>query len=56
MLFPVVIALLPEWIRRGEPFLIPLALKIVHVLHVTHSASHRTAGPNDLIVKIPTPR
>jgi hypothetical protein len=103
MLFPVVIALLPEWIRRGEPFgpvarlgalvglgafallvvggyhwgwtwtgfagntfrdwldlmiapfLIPLALKIVHVLQVMHSASQRTAGPNDLIVKIAAP-
>lgn len=104
LLFPVVIALLPEWIRRGEPFgpvarvgalvslgvfavlvvggyewgwawtgftgntfhdwlglmiapfLVPLALKVVHILHVVHSAAHRTAGPGDLIVKISAPR
>ena len=104
MLFPVVVALIPEWVRRGEPFgpvartgalvmlgafallvvggyrwgwtwtgftgntfhdwlglmiapfLLPLALKVVHILHVVHGAAHRTGGPNDLIVKISAPR
>lgn len=100
MLFPTVAILLPEWIRRGEPFgpraragagvvlfvfvllviggyhwrwnwtgftgntfrdwldlmiapfLLPVALKVVHTRHVVRSVRHASAQPSDFVVQI----
>lgn len=104
MLFPTVVVLLPEWIRRGEPFgpraragaglalvaflllviggyhwgwnwtgftgntfrdwldlmiapfLLPVALKVVHTLHVVRGARHTSAPPSDFVVQISVAR
>jgi hypothetical protein len=104
MLFPTVVVLLPEWIRRGEPFgpvaragaglalagfvllviggyhwgwswtgftgntfrdwldlmiapfLLPVALKVVHTLHVVRSARHASAPSSDFVVQISVSR
>jgi len=100
MLFPAVVVLLPEWIRRGEPFgpraraaslvamgafavlvvggyhwgwawtgftgntfrdwldlmiapfLLPIALKVVHTRHIVREASARAAAGDEVVVQI----
>ncbi|HJS93936.1 MAG TPA: hypothetical protein VJ741_06710 [Solirubrobacteraceae bacterium] len=104
MLFPVVVIVLPEWIRRGEPFgpraraaamvalgafvllviggyhwgwtwtgftgntfrdwldlmiapfLLPVALKVVHTLHIARGATSSAPAPDDLVVRVTFPR
>ncbi len=100
LLFPAVVVLLPEWIRRGEPFgpwarlsamigvggfvvlvlggyhwgwtwtgftgntfrdwldlmiapfLLPVALKVVHTLHVVRSLKHASAASSHVVVQV----
>jgi hypothetical protein len=37
------------------PLLLPVALKVVHTLHVVRTLARRSAVPNELTVQISTP-
>jgi hypothetical protein len=40
------------WIDDAGKFLLPVALKVVHTLHVVRSARRAPATPNEFVVQI----